>query len=135
MWLWKVLPWHLRQQLFFQHRREELLLQIHRAQMIQKLFAGNRVIPNLFELTQLREHRHRHSLHNLLRANPVLIIVALVVHALMDEPQCFDHQFFDQLKVEFFCFEEFLLVLEDLRNVKLVRALDLYLNLNDRSDP
>ena len=130
-----MLPSHLRQQLFFQHRREELLLQILRGQMIQKLFVDNRVIPNLFELIQLREHRHQHNLHNLLLANLVLIVVALIVHALMDEPQCFDHQFFAQLKVEFFCYEEFLLILEDLHNVKLVRELDLYLNLNDRSDP
>jgi len=83
----------------------------------------------------LHEHRHQHNLHNLLLANPVLIIVVLIVRALMDEPQYFGHQFFDQLKAEFFCFEEFLLELEDLRNAKLVRELDLYLNLNDRSDP
>ena len=103
--------------------------------MIQKLFVGNRAIPNLFELIQLHEHRHQHNLRNLLLANPVLIIVALIVRVQMDEPQCFDHQFFDQLKAEFFCCEEFLLKQEDLRNVKLVRELDLYLNLNDRSDP
>ena len=104
MLLWKVLPWHLRQQLFFQHRREELQRLIHRAQMIQKLFVGNRAIPNLFELIQLHEHRHQHNLRNLLLANPVLIIVVLIVRVQMDEPQCFDHQFFDQLKAEFFCF-------------------------------
>ena len=104
MLLWKVLPWHLRQQLFFQHRREELQRLIHRAQMIQKLFVGNHAIPNLFELIQLHEHRHQHNLRNLLLANQVLIIVALIVRVQMDEPRCFDHQFFDQLKVEFFCF-------------------------------
>ena len=132
---WQVLPWHLRQQLFFQHRKEELLRLIHRAQMIQKLFVGNRVIPNHFEPIQLHEHRHQHNLHNLLLANLVLVIVVLIDRAQMDEPQCFGHQFFDQLKVEFFCFEEFLLVQEDLHNAKLVRELDLYLNLNDRIDP
>ena len=115
---WQELPWHLHQQLFYQHRKEEPQLQIHHAQMTRKLFVGNHVIPNLFELTQLREHRHRHNLRNLLPANLVLIIVVLIDRAQTDEPQYFGHQFFDQLKVEFFCFEEFLLKLEDLHNAK-----------------
>ena len=43
--------------------------------MIQKQFVGNREAPTLFELIQLREHRHQHNLHNLQQANLVLVVV------------------------------------------------------------
>ena len=72
--------------------------------MIQKLFVGIREAPNLFVLVQLHEHRHQHNLHNLLPANLVLIVVALIDHAQMGEPQCFGHRVFDQQVVGFFYF-------------------------------